>query len=175
MTDFSGKFLLRTGEELHKKLSLLSAKNNKSLNATCLELIELGIKQMPNKESPIWLDEIKKHFDLLGVVLFGSRARNEAFKDSDTDLLLVINDTPNRSHYKKWEKVASNLPSNVSPHFVNTKGTGSLWLEVALDAKIIWEKDNIVSSILQNLRYEIAHGDVERRLSHGHPYWIRHA
>ena len=41
--DYSGKFLLRCGEALHKELAIHSSMANESLNAYCIELLEQGL------------------------------------------------------------------------------------------------------------------------------------
>ena len=136
---------------------------------------------------------IKRAFGslLLGVVLFGSVSRGESGVTSDVDLLLVISDDVpiNRSLYKQWDKeiletlVLENSRLNfevVSPHFVHMKSpcellckqVGGLWLEVALDGHVIFEKDKLVSSYLCMLRRRIAEGRYRRKVSNGHPYWV---
>ncbi len=40
---YSGKFVLRTGEELHRELSLRALIKGESLNAYCVELLKKGL------------------------------------------------------------------------------------------------------------------------------------
>lgn len=115
--------------------------------------------------------------ELLGVVLFGSAARGEALDSSDTDILIVA--TPavavTRDLYRRWDELCANR--TVSPHFVHLPdgagSAGSIWYEVALDGIVLHETDRVLTRALQGLRRAIADGSVERRYSHGHPYWVR--
>lgn len=115
--------------------------------------------------------------ELLGVVLFGSAARGEALDSSDTDILIVA--TPavavTRDLYRRWDELCADR--TVSPHFVHlpdgAESAGSIWYEVALDGIVLHETDRVLTRALQGLRRAIADGSVERRYSHGHPYWVR--
>jgi hypothetical protein len=117
---------------------------------------------------------------LAGVVLFGSVARGEQTEASDTDLLIVLKrgNAVTRDAYREWDRtVAVRLPRHVAPHIVELPGDiselGSLWLEIALEGRVLHDTDGSVGRTLVRLRERIADGRVIRRWSHGHPYWVR--
>lgn len=115
--------------------------------------------------------------ELLGLVLFGSCARGEQTVSSDVDLLVVVSSPVqlNRDLYRRWDET-SRL-DNVSPHFVHLPDgldrAGSIWFEVAVEGIILFERDRAVTRFVQDVRRAIADGKVERRYSHGHPYWVK--
>ena len=120
-------------------------------------------------------------FPLIGIVLFGSRARSEERAGSDLDLLLVLEQDKvvDRSLYREWEKRSSQSMRDmkIEPQFVilpkDKEQAGGLWFEVAIDGKVLWERDQTVSHFLREVRCWMAEGKIQRRVSHGHPYWLR--
>lgn len=92
---------------------------------------------------------------------------------SDTDLLLVFSaDTEiTRALYRKWDGEADPDLSLHCVTFPKRDRTGSLWLEVALDGIVLWERDSAVSEVLRRLKREIAEGNYVREKVHGHGYW----
>ena len=185
MADPSGKFVLRISPELHSRLRRQSSRVGVSLNDLCRAALEACVaKDAPHHEPHG--DQKSAHVDtaarvlgdeLLGVVLFGSVARGEATDSSDTDLLLVTSSSValSRELYRRWDEHCAD--SNVSPHFVRIpdapESAGSIWYEVALDGIVLYERDCLVTRTLQTLRRVIANGLIQRRYSHGHPYWVR--
>jgi len=121
------------------------------------------------------------HHDFLGLLLFGSEARGERTESSDLDLLIVLSPEfeITRQLYRDWEKFVKDEVEihelNVSPHFVripeSTHDAGSLWLEVAIDGRVLFSRDHRIERILRSLRRQMAEGKIRRHLSHGHPYW----
>jgi predicted nucleotidyltransferase len=120
--------------------------------------------------------------DLVGLVLFGSAARNEATAESDVDVLLVL--APGirltRGLYREWDLLSDGFDADgkrISPQFVtlpeDVRATGGLWYEVALEGIVLWERDLSVSSLLRRIRETMARGELRRRMIHGSPYWIR--
>lgn len=189
--------MLRISPDLHQRLRKRADKEGRSLNSLCSEILSFAagdIKLLATAPTartmePIFAPVIKNIIDtfkqdLLGLVLFGSEARGSSFPNSDIDLLLVIDPSRkiNRALYREWEaKVAplarQHLDKELSPHFVsvpdNAEDAGSIWLEVSIDGKVIWEKDHDVSSILRTIRTGIASGNIRRETTHGHHYWIK--
>jgi hypothetical protein len=187
MDKLSGKFVLRLTPELHFRLKQLSGLEKISLNEFCIKTLLSGLKnQGAPHESPgvpsSLLKSIQKKWsdDLLGIALFGSRARGDAVESSDVDLLLVLrSDTLiQRSLYHQWDDLFENWPTKIisrySPQFVKLPAAdqaGSLWYEVALDGIVLWEKDGILSAFLRELRTAMAEGKMTRKIAHGQPYW----
>lgn len=183
--DTSGKFVLRTGAKLHARLRTAALKSGLSLNQLCLNLLESRLKRSQILPQGFdWLQDIlssipKLNLEIEGIILFGSAARGDFTEKSDIDLLIVLNKTASLSTelYRKWDEIFKDRIFNkISPQFVilphNPKTVGSLWLEAAIDGIILYDaKDNIRKTI-QNIRLFIAAGEVKRKISHGHPYWV---
>ena len=74
----------------------------------------------------------------------------------------------------KFSKIISTIfpPFCPSPS-KNTQAAGSLWYEAAIEGSVLWEHTHKVSFFLQTVRKAMAAGKIQRRLSHGHPYWIK--
>jgi hypothetical protein len=121
--------------------------------------------------------------DLLGIVLFGSAARGELRDDSDVDLLLVLaQGVPLRRRlYRQWDELAAGgcRGHEVNAHFVRVPATtdqaGSLWLEVAVEGVVIFDRRGDVHRFLVALRLAMASGAFVRSMAHGQPYWRRAA
>lgn len=191
MSSLSGKFVLRVPSELHLRLKELSLARRISLNELCSrklsELKDLeAVEETAFSDSHSLFQEIHRRFPgVVSIVLFGSVARGEQTQASDIDLLLVMSEETvlSRELYSAWDKLCSALSERFpqamkfSPHFVHLPKTvmeaGSLWFEVALDGKIMAAEDVSVSRFLYCVREKMAQGKIQRKLSHGHPYWIK--
>lgn len=194
MKPASGKFIIRIDPALHARLQSMSLKRHISLNRLCVEQIQAisgvgpssGIGEVrfgiPVGELKTTLQEagIRLH----GCVVFGSAVRGELSEKSDIDLLLVLKaeETLTRDLYDEWRKkiephLKSKVTKEVSPQFVTLPNSpaesGSLWYEVAIQGSILWDEDNEVSRFLRQVREWIAAGNAQRKVSHGHPYWVR--
>ena len=133
--------------------------------------------------SPTYLDRLVGAFPdpPLAVVLFGSVARGQAATDSDTDLLVVFDGDVrvDRALYRHVDAIveAAASPNPPSVQLVSlpprAEDVGGLWLEAALDGRVLWERGTQVSAFLRRLRDRIASGTMRRRTAHGHPYWVR--
>ena len=96
---------------------------------------------------------------LVGVVLYGSRARGEGTEDSDWDLLVIAEDLPAKAfdRYLYFKQV---LPATrFGPVSVLAKtpqqfaeGVSSLHLDIALDGQILYDPRRYVSDRLGALR-----------------------
>jgi predicted nucleotidyltransferase len=182
--DIISEFILRVPSLLHKKLKDLAYQNNCSLNSYCKLLLEKAI-QAGSNDNAAWTDIVKyltKTFkdNFVGLVLFGSVARNEANDASDVDLLVVLDNSCslNREIYRAWDDMNFFSPENriINPHFVHIKNndeSGSLWFEVALDGIMIEDKKNLIQKKMIELRTMIAENKVKRYFSYGHPYWVK--
>ena len=138
----------------------------------------------PAEQAPAaraWVEEARRVFGdrLAGVLLFGSYARGDSRDTSDIDLLIVLDSgiPLRRELYRRWDQDAD-VEEKVSPHLVHVPAepdqAGSLWLETALDSRILYDRSGAVADLLAQLRKLVETGGVERRMVHGHPYWIRH-
>lgn len=184
---FSGKFVLRVQASLHEKLVKSARNQNSSLNQYCLQLIEAGLDQKSDlitfsSEMLLLKEKLITKFDkdLMGVLLFGSVIQGRAGKESDLDILIVLSSKIklNRQLYRWWEeKISENFPDHWSPHFVHlsehVNQSGSLWLEVGLCHKIIYDKLGQCKKLLDHLNDLIQSGNYQRKFSNGHPYWIQ--
>ena len=179
----SGKFVLRIPPELHQKLKATAQTMDQSLNQTCVQLIRAGMESSSEsltiQKNISSLIETYSPFGLLGMVLFGSVARGTSTASSDIDLLLVLDSkTPiTRSLYRLWDHEKIALHFVHVPELTPEKNISGFWLEIALDGKVIWEKEFSAESSLVNLiakiKTEIFSGQYQRKQAHGHPYWLK--
>lgn len=115
--------------------------------------------------------------DMLGVIEYGSVARDEAAATSDLDLLIVIDRAVplTRDLYRQWDAmphIASGRPADT--HFTylpNIRTTGGIWAEAAVDGRVLYERDRLVTNALRAIRSDIADGNLRRRSVHGQTYW----
>ncbi len=116
---------------------------------------------------------------LVGVVVFGSWARGTATDASDVDILIVTGAdmAVTRGLYREWDAAPLEWEGRpIEPHFVGLpephgRLTG-LWAEVATDGLVLYERGFAMSRRLAEIRGRIADGEMVRRWSNGHPYWI---
>ncbi|MGK5088137.1 nucleotidyltransferase domain-containing protein [Bdellovibrionota bacterium FG-2] len=180
----SGKFVLRLPVELHGRLKEKSEQAGKSLNAVCSEILEQGLQIDGDKSLGLLAEPLKflkKHFGsaLLGVALFGSEARAEATEQSDIDLLVVLSSDVEivRTLYQEWDRYRFKVDEReINPHFVHLstpENAGGIWFETAIEGRILYDLDHILSTALMGLREYALAGKMQRQSAHGHPYWIR--
>lgn len=117
--------------------------------------------------------------NILGVVAFGSWARGEMTEGSDIDLLIVVKTEVeiDRMLYRRWDRSPLEWAGHsIEPHFVHLPVDGAritgLWAEVALDGIVLFDGDLALSRRLGEIRRRIASGELIRRWSGGHPYWV---
>lgn len=169
----SGKFVLRLTPQQHLVLRKAAAAHAISLNEWILQ--SLFSTETPSQIVSLILATYKA--DVKSIILFGSVARADNTKASDIDLLIVLaSSCPiDRNLYRKWDQeVLPLLGSQYSPQFSHSpdiQSASSLWLEVALDGKVLYDNGG-GEKILQALRHQIASGHYQRKMSHGHAYWI---
>lgn len=115
--------------------------------------------------------------DLIGVVEYGSQARGEATVTSDVDLLLVLDRRVpiTRELYRQWDASPRTAGTRTADaHFTylpNEPTTGGIWAEAAVDGRVLFERDRLVTSALRSIRSDIADGRLRRRSVHGQTYW----
>ena len=118
--------------------------------------------------------------NLMGVALYGSRARGEAREASDVDLLVIARDLP--AH---WQARTRGLHdplrqiSDAPPMYVYGKTPEecesqfpSLYLDFGLDGIVLYEREGYLSRKLGRIREIIREtGLVRRRLSENNMFW----
>ncbi len=171
--------------EYHLRLRNSAKRLNLSLNSFILKCLERATQdtEYPFEQIISLLKKFLKE-SFTGLLLFGSTARGEARESSDTDLLVVVSQNMkiNSQLYRSWNKFlekenAESVSDEFSLHFSHLperqKMPSGLWLECALDAKII--KDTLDSqshSRLKELRTDILDGKYQRKRVHGQAYWV---
>ena len=116
--------------------------------------------------------------DLRGVILYKSWARGDATPSSDIDVMIVLDPRVplNMQLYEGWEEREWRVDTHVlDVHFAHIpdgeKLPSGLWAEIALDGKVVYESELVVTRTLVTMRRRIAAGELGRRSSHGQPYW----
>ena len=183
-------FLLRAPVALMKKLSVRARKQGMSLNQLCLDLLAKADSDVCESNKGFALegsasfgqftkfaiDTILPAFgpDLCGVILYGSYARGEYRQSSDIDLLVVLN---NKIPIERdlYSRIPDTLIENrqVSAMIVNLPNNPrGIWLDVAIDGLVLFDKVGEVSRFLAKTRSLILNGEMKREIAHGIPYWV---
>jgi predicted nucleotidyltransferase len=175
----SGRFVLRVSPELHGVLRSSAARAGLSLNDYCArKLVAPGAIDAPVLEV---VKRAAAQFGegFLGIVVFGSWARDEVTEQSDVDLLVVVDPAVRivRSLYRAWDQLAVTWEGRpVEVHIVHppkpADTPSGLWAEAALEGMVLFERGFEVSRRLIDVRRRIAGGEVLRRQANGEPYWV---
>jgi hypothetical protein len=151
-------FVLRLDDSIMKRLKKQAELSNTSINALCSEFLQRALS--PKFQSNAWV------------------ARGTERESSDIDLLIVLSDArPIESKlYREWDDAFDDkIFNNVSPHFVHIAKdphtVGSLWLEVAIEGKVLFDPQSVVETHLRGIRSLIAEGHFSRSVFQGVPYW----
>ena len=168
-------FNLRLDPQLFRSLKAAALAQKISINAYCVNRLSKRSEVIGSHADVI--QKLQKLFadDLVGVVLFGSTARGTQTASSDVDFMIVLNSRCpiSTALYRQWD--AEFDSANLSPHFVhlsdNIEKLGSLWLEVALEGKTLFDSTGLVENTLRKLRQLIAQGKFRRSMTYGVPYW----
>jgi hypothetical protein len=179
----SGRFLLRIDPALHATLRSEAAEAGLSLNELCArKLMASGTTVAGPEAAAIERALGQVGTALLGLVAFGSWAREEGTDRSDVDLLVVIApDVPVvRALYRPWDDEPLRWGGReVEPHFVHLPEPGGrvsgLWAEAALDGVVLYERGMAISRRLVEVRRRIVAGELTRRETYGQPYWVEAA
>jgi hypothetical protein len=181
--ELSGRFVLRIEPGLHAALRAGAEDAGLSLNEYCRrKLMAPGVAVTGPATEVVSSAVAVVGGGLVGVVVFGSWARDEATTRSDVDVLVVVSaDVPvRRDLYRAWDAGPVSWDGHlVEPHFVHLPDPGGrisgLWAEVATDGVVLFEQGLEVSRLLASVRRLIAEGGLVRRRIHGHPYWVEAA
>ena len=181
----SGRFVLRIPPELHGDLKAAATRSGVSLNSYCRSTLAAAVHGGGNGGmiAAALLAALTAEFDrvLVGLVVFGSRVRNEHTATSDIDLLIAVSESVavSRELYARWDAAVDAVHAEagaVSPHFAHLPAAdaavGSLWLEVALHGVVVLDPTGVVAQTLARVRDRIAAGEMQRRAAYGHPYWV---
>lgn len=184
--NYSGRFLLRVGRDLHERLATEAHGLGLSLNEHCVRRLAgtaVGDRLAPLGLDGAFLERMVATFPRqpLAVVLFGSMARGDHGTGSDVDLLVVFDRDVRitRSLYGCFDEAVdvTGFRHPPNPHLValpsDAASCGGLWIEVAMDGMVLWERGTAVSSFLGALRERVAAGALRRRTAYGHAYWVR--
>lgn len=169
------RILLRIPADLHHAVKVRAEEAGVSVNTMIERLLHAGLRLDPTESLIVETARRRYGTDFLGLILFGSRARGDTHASSDTDLLLVVGEsvTIQRGLYREWDAA---LPAEISIHIAHLpadrRNPGSLWLECALDGKILADPTGRISTTLAALRELITSGAVIRRTTHGQGYWV---
>lgn len=184
MDSYSGKFVLRLPEVLHRRLDREAIRKGVSLNRLCCDLLQDGLGRPREKSEDPYAPLaalLRKKFgeDLLGVALFGSQVTGTATPESDFDFLIVLssNVSLNRALYRWWDEAVVPVKGQEwNPQFVHLPASaydaGGLWLDAALAHRHIWEKNGKVSAFFDKLRGLMNDDLVRRHHFQGQPYWV---
>lgn len=176
----SGRFLLRIDPPLHAALRSEAAEAGVSLNELCARKLAVSRTAVAGPEAAAVERALGQvGAGLLGLVAFGSWAREEATERSDVDLLVVVaREVPVvRDLYRAWDDEPLRWGGReVEPHFVHLPEPGGrvsgLWAEAALDGVVLYERGLAISRRLVEVRHRIVAGELTRRESYGQPYWV---
>jgi predicted nucleotidyltransferase len=96
------------------------------------------------------VNRVVAYFNPVRVLMFGSRARGEATADSDTDLLVILDDDAPAHHAtlqagwearRGYDEPADVVPVRRSAYERRAKIVGTLAYEVSLDGVLVYERD----------------------------------
>lgn len=172
------KILLRLPKTLHDAVKARARSAHLSVNSLLERLIAQGLQGSIDRDvvsEIITIAEQEFSGSFIGLLLFGSQARGDAHDTSDTDLLLVVDDTIkiDRSLYRRWDE---RLPERVSIQIAHLptlpRDSGSLWFECAMDARILHDPSGRVAHFLEQAKQYITSGNVVRRTTHGQGFWV---
>jgi len=137
------------------------------------------------------LEELKAYFEdeLVSVILFGSFARGDFTRDSDIDLLIVVEDLP-RSFLQR-DRLFIEIERRIKGGFgflrekgymcqfmpiLKTKEEAAyhspLYLDIVEDGKVLYDKDNFFSKVAGEIRQRLSELGARRNyLKGGGWYW----
>ena len=131
---------------------------------------------------------LRKYFDLVSVVVFGSVARGEASKESDLDILIVADNLPDRyNRFKLFEKAEGYTRELIkelrkegyhifiSPIIKSREEAerfSPLYLDLVEDAKILYDENGFFRKVLDRLKMRLKELGAKRVWIGKKWYWI---
>lgn len=70
--------------------------------------------------------------------------------------------------------LADTISVNISNLPKTARDAGSLWLECALDAQVIYDPSSQIKTMLSSIRELITSGKVRRHVTHGQGFWVNY-
>lgn len=175
--------LLRLPSRLHGTISDEAASAGLSVNEYCVRrlraatgplTLHAGAQAVITRADEMFGDR------LVGLILHGSFARQEARVSSDVDVLVVVESSVRlaRSLYRAWDATPLTWDGRtVDGHFVHLPSdaapAGSVWCEAAIEGIVLRDPDGRIDAALRRVRAAIAGGTFVRKRAHGHRYWTR--
>lgn len=176
----SGRFVLRLPPSLHAQLRSEAKDVGISLNELCVKKLGAVPLDVPDAISDL-VARAKEAFgkNLHGVIVYESWARGDATVSSDIDVMVALDPRVplNMQLYEAWGEQEWRVDTHVlDVHFAHIPDgeelPSGLWAEIALDGRVVYESELVVTRTLATVRRRIAAGDLVRRSSHGQPYWM---
>ena len=135
------------------------------------------------------MESVKKYFDLVSFAVYGSVARDESKKDSDVDILIVIENLEDRYEaFKLFEKAETEkkverLVEEAEKHdyriffspIIKSRDDASkispLYLDMVEDAIILHDKGNFFEKVLGRLKKRLEELKAEKVIIGKKWYW----
>jgi predicted nucleotidyltransferase len=175
----SGRFVLRVDPRLHAALREDAHAAGMSLNDWCGRTLAAPGAGGLDASGVVRTIRSRLGAELMGVVAYGSFARDTPGTGSDVDLLVVLAASKpiDRALYREWEATVAHWDGReVDLHFVHLPApddrVSSSWAEAAVGGIVLYDRHLAVSRCLIGIRDRIAAGHLVRRIAQGQPYWI---
>jgi len=133
-------------------------------------------------ESWRWLiDPIVNKLDAVSIVIFGSFARGDVREGSDLDVLIVVEDLHEEDRLRLSAFLSSSInpppgfPRPVSPIVLTVdevKRHPPILLDMIEDSIIVYDKENFMKRILEDLRRKLSEIGARRVKTREGWYWI---
>ncbi|BBG26356.1 nucleotidyltransferase domain-containing protein [Sulfuracidifex tepidarius] len=127
--------------------------------------------------------------DLISIVLYGSVSRGDNRNDSDVDLLIIMNNLPTDSIFKRIRMFETRVEDKLNldkywreGYYVSlspvlktpeeAEKISPLYLDMVYDATILYDKDQFFTKVLQRLEHRLIELGAERIKMGKKWYWV---